>query len=69
MILARMDDGRVVVHNAIALDDAEMSELEAWGNLQCPRRTERLPPAGHQDLEAALSEAAVVGARGREEAR
>jgi len=31
MVLARMDDGRVLVHNAIALDDAEMAELEAWG--------------------------------------
>lgn len=30
-VLARMKDGRVVVHNAIALDDAEMKELEAWG--------------------------------------
>ncbi|MFN0246853.1 MAG: hypothetical protein ACKV2T_08080 [Kofleriaceae bacterium] len=31
MMLAKMDDGRVVVHNAIALDDSEMAELEAWG--------------------------------------
>ena len=31
MMLARMDDGRVVVHNAIALADPEMAELEAWG--------------------------------------
>lgn len=31
MVLARMNDGRVVVHNAIALGDAEMTELEAWG--------------------------------------
>lgn len=31
MVLARMKDGRVVVHNPIALDDAEMKELEAWG--------------------------------------
>lgn len=31
MVLARMGDGRVVVHNAIALDDAEMKEVEAWG--------------------------------------
>jgi hypothetical protein len=31
MVLARMDDGRVVVHNAIALGDPEMAELEAWG--------------------------------------
>jgi hypothetical protein len=31
MVLARMNDGRVLVHNAIALGDAEMAELEAWG--------------------------------------
>lgn len=31
MVLARMDDGRVLIHNAIALDDNEMAELEAWG--------------------------------------
>jgi hypothetical protein len=31
MVLARMRDGRVVVNNAIALDQAEMTELEAWG--------------------------------------
>ncbi|TMQ11698.1 MAG: hypothetical protein E6J90_33825 [Deltaproteobacteria bacterium] len=31
MVLARMADGRVVVDNAIALDDAEMAEIEAWG--------------------------------------
>lgn len=31
MVLARMADGRVIVHNAIALDDPEMAELEAWG--------------------------------------
>jgi hypothetical protein len=31
MVLARMRDGRVVVDNAIALDDAAMAEIEAWG--------------------------------------
>ena len=31
MVLARMRDGRIVVNNAIALDAAEMAELEAWG--------------------------------------
>ena len=31
MVLARLGDGRVVVHNAIALDPAGMAELEAWG--------------------------------------
>lgn len=31
MVAAKMADGRLVIHNAIALDDAEMAELEAWG--------------------------------------
>jgi hypothetical protein len=31
MTLARLGDGRVVVHNAMALDDAAMKEIEAWG--------------------------------------
>jgi hypothetical protein len=31
MVLARMKDGRVIVHNAIALNDADMKQLEAWG--------------------------------------
>jgi hypothetical protein len=31
MVLARLGDGRIVVHNAIALDPAGMAELEAWG--------------------------------------
>lgn len=31
MVLAKLKDGRVIVHNAIALEDKEMAELEAWG--------------------------------------
>lgn len=31
MVLARLRDGRVLVHNAIALGEAEMKEIEAWG--------------------------------------
>lgn len=31
MALAKLSDGRVIVHNAIALDEPEMAELEAWG--------------------------------------
>jgi hypothetical protein len=31
MVVARLGDGRLVVHNAIALDDGAMKELEAWG--------------------------------------
>jgi hypothetical protein len=31
MVLARMGDGRVIVHNAIALREEDMKQLEAWG--------------------------------------
>jgi hypothetical protein len=31
MILAKLADERVIVHNAIALADDEMAEIEAWG--------------------------------------
>jgi hypothetical protein len=31
MTVARLSDGRLVIHNAIALDDDEMKQLEAWG--------------------------------------
>jgi hypothetical protein len=31
MVLARMADGRVVVHNAIALREEDMKQIEAWG--------------------------------------
>jgi hypothetical protein len=31
MTVARKDDGQLVIHNAIALDELEMKELEAWG--------------------------------------
>jgi hypothetical protein len=31
MVVARLTDGRIIIHNAIALGDAEMKELETWG--------------------------------------
>lgn len=33
MTVARLGDGRLVVHNAIALDDAGMAKLDAWGEV------------------------------------
>ena len=33
MAIARLDDGRLVVHNPIALDDASMREIDAWGKV------------------------------------
>jgi hypothetical protein len=31
MVLGRMADGRVIVHNGIALEEPQMKEIEAWG--------------------------------------
>ncbi len=31
MTVAKSDDGSLVIHNAVALDDAAMKELERWG--------------------------------------
>lgn len=33
MALARLKDGRIIVHNAIALDDASMKKIDAWGEV------------------------------------
>lgn len=33
MTLARLGDGRVLMHNAIALDEPEMAEIDAWGEV------------------------------------
>lgn len=33
MVVARLDDGRLIVHNPIALDEPSMAELEAWGEV------------------------------------
>jgi len=32
MTLVRLSDERIVIHSAVALDDAAMAELEAWGS-------------------------------------
>lgn len=31
MTLARLDDGRIVIHSAVPLDDASMTRIEQWG--------------------------------------
>ncbi len=45
MSLVRLDDGRVFVHSAIALEEEAMAEIEAWGRpavLLVPNRFHRL---------------------------
>jgi hypothetical protein len=38
MAVARRDDGRLVIHSAIALDEPSMTELETWGKPAFKRR-------------------------------
>jgi hypothetical protein len=33
MILIRLGDGRIIMHNAIALDSASMARIDAWGTV------------------------------------
>lgn len=47
MTLARLDDGGVVIHSAIALDPAQMAALDAWGT---PRYL--VVPSGMHRLDA-----------------
>ncbi len=47
MTLARRGDGGVVVHNAMALDDASMAQIDAWGPV-----TALIVPNGYHRLDA-----------------
>jgi len=49
MTVARRDDGSLLVHNAIALGDAEMAELAAWGDVRT-----LLVPNGYHRLDAKI---------------
>ncbi len=44
MTVVRLSDGRLVIHNGIALDEAGRAELEAWGTPACLS----VPNAGHR---------------------
>lgn len=35
MTIVKRDDGTLVVHNAIALDEAGMSQIDSWGRVAC----------------------------------
>jgi hypothetical protein len=47
MTLVRLEDGRVVIHSAIALDEASMAEVERWG-----KPAVLLVPNGYHRLDA-----------------
>jgi hypothetical protein len=51
MTVAKLADGRLVIHGAIALDEAEMKELEAFGTPAfrvVPNGGQRLDPAAYK---------------------
>src|SRR5687768_13574772 len=33
MVLVRLSDGRIVMHNAVALDETSMAKIDAWGEV------------------------------------
>jgi hypothetical protein len=64
MIVVRLSDGRLVIHNAIALDDREMKELEAWGTpafLVVPSAAHRIDAKIYKNRYPGVQ---VVGPRG-----
>ena len=57
MTIARMQDGRLVIHSAIALDEGGMHEIEAWGTpayLLVPNAYHRLDAPAYKERYPAL---------------
>jgi hypothetical protein len=57
MTVARLGDGRLVIHSAIAMNEASMRELEAWGTpsvLLIPHTRHRLDAAAYKRRYPAL---------------
>ena len=58
MTIARRTDGTLVIHNAIALADAEMAEIDAWGKVATI-----VVPNGYHRLDAKIFHDRYPGAR------
>src|SRR5215469_10008448 len=70
MLLVRLADGRLVIHNAIALDDAEMAEIEAWGKpafLVVPNGSHRLDAKIFKDRYPSLRVITAPGSKAKVE--
>lgn len=66
MVLARLGDGRLVIHNAIALEEEAMKRIEDWGSpsfLVVPSGIHRLDAAAYKRRYPALQVIAPSGAR------
>jgi hypothetical protein len=70
MVLVRLANGDVIIHNAIALDDGEMKEVEAWGRpaaLIVPNGSHRMDAKIFKDRYPALRVIAPAGAKPKAE--
>jgi hypothetical protein len=68
MTIARLTDGRLVVHGPIALDEAAMTQIETWGTpafLVVPSAYHRLDAPAYKQRYANLTVLAPRGARAR----
>jgi hypothetical protein len=68
MTIARLADGRLVIHNGIALEDAAMREIEAWGTpafLLVPNGYHRLDAPAYKKRYPSLRVLAPRGSRAR----
>ncbi len=66
MVLVKLADGRLLIHNGIALDETSMKEIEAWGTpaiLVVPNRGHRLDAPAYKKRFPALQVLAPSGAR------
>ena len=70
MTVARLGDGRLVIHNGIALGEVEMRELEAWGRptfLVVPNAMHRQDAAAYKHRYPELTVLAPRGSRAKVE--
>jgi len=68
MTIVRLSDGRLVIHNAIALDDAGMKQIEEWGDpafIVVPNGGHRLDAPAFKRRYPSLRVVAPKGSRAR----
>jgi hypothetical protein len=66
MVLVRLADGRIIVHNGIALGEPEMKEIESWGRiafLVVPSASHRMDAKIFKDRFPSLRVVAPPGAK------
>lgn len=72
MVVVRLKDGRLLIHNGIALEEAQMAELERFGSpafLIVPSGVHRLDAPAYKQRYPALRVLAPKGSRARVEER